>query len=124
MAANEPDEDLLTSTEGLDSDDVGNDDGDEIVEPPDDWSGVDSYGMTAGEQRTERPLSQRLAEEEPDVGSRPSAEPTLPESAATEGLDSIRTGSPGGPSDTEAVEEIVRRESGTGDDSYFPLPDE
>lgn len=124
MAGNESDEDLLTSTEGLDSDDVGNDDGDEIVEPPDDWAGVDSYGMTAGEQRTERPLSQRLAEEEPDVGVRPPAEPTLPESGATEGLDSIRTGSPGGASDTEAVEDIVRRESGTDGDSYFPLPDE
>ncbi|PPJ33530.1 hypothetical protein C5E45_03915 [Nocardia nova] len=123
MAGNESDEDLLTSIEGLDSDDVGNDDGDEIVEPPDDWSGVDSYGMTAREQRTERPLSQRLAEEEPDVGTRPPAEPTLPEAGATEGLDSIRTGSPGGASDTEAVEEIVRRESDT-DDSYFPLPDE
>lgn len=46
MAANEPDEDLLTSTEGLDSDDVGNDDGDEIVEPPDDWSGVDPHRVT------------------------------------------------------------------------------
>ncbi|MBF6447252.1 hypothetical protein IU429_06210 [Nocardia elegans] len=57
------------------------------------------------------------------MGTSPPAEPALPESGATEGLDSIRTGSPGGASDTEAVAEIVRRESGT-DDSYFPLPDE
>jgi hypothetical protein len=124
MAGNESDDDLLTSTAGLDPDDVGIYEGAVIGEPPAAWSGVDSYGMTAGEQRTERPLSQRLAEEEPDVGTRPPAEPALPESGATEGLDSIRTGSPGGSSDTEAVEEIVRRESGTDDDSYFPLPDE
>ncbi len=123
MAAKESDDDLLSSTEGLDSDDVGNDDGDEIVEPPDDWSGADSYGMTAGEQRTERPLSQRLAEEEPDVGAGAPAEPGLPESGTTEGLDTIRSDSPTGSSDADAVEEIVRRERGTDDDSYFPLPD-
>lgn len=122
MTSNESDEELLDATEGLDSDDVGNSDGDDVVEPPDDWSGADSYGMTAREQRSERPLAQRLAEEEPDTGAAPTAEPGLPETGPTEGVDTVRTDSPTGDSDSEAVEEIVRRES-DDDDSYFPRPD-
>lgn len=60
-------DDLLSPMEGTDSDDVHNADGDEVVDPPDDWSGVDKFGMSAEEQRRGESLDQRLAEEVPDV---------------------------------------------------------
>ncbi|MEV0360901.1 hypothetical protein AB0H71_33065 [Nocardia sp. NPDC050697] len=60
--------DTLSPTEALDSDEVRNDDGDAVVDPPDDWSGANRFGMTAREEREGEPLAQRLAEEEPDVG--------------------------------------------------------
>ena len=47
----------LTPEEALDSDEVRNDDGDEVVDPPERW-------IDAGEDET---LDERLAEEEPDV---------------------------------------------------------
>ncbi|MEW5810334.1 MAG: hypothetical protein AB1925_12860 [Actinomycetota bacterium] len=56
--------------EGTDSDDVHNDDGDEVVDPPEGWSGVDKFGMSAEEQRQGESLDQRLAEEVPDVDER------------------------------------------------------
>lgn len=60
-------DDLLSPMEGTDSDDVHNDDGDEVVDPPEGWSGVDKFGMSAEEQRQGESLDQRLAEEVPDV---------------------------------------------------------
>ncbi|MFC8529348.1 hypothetical protein [Nocardia sp. NPDC057227] len=60
--------DTLSPAESLDSDEVRNDDGDAVVDPPDDWSGANRFGMTAREEREGEPLAQRLAEEEPDVG--------------------------------------------------------
>ncbi len=53
--------------EATDSDELRNDDGDEVVDPPEQWSGVDQFGMSADEERQGAPLDQRLAEEEPDV---------------------------------------------------------
>lgn len=47
----------LTPQEALDSDEVRNDDGDEVVDPPERW-------IEADEDET---LDERLAEEEPDV---------------------------------------------------------
>lgn len=61
-------DDLLSPMEGTDSDELRNDDGDEVVDPPDDWSGVDKFGMSAEEQRQGESLDDRLAEEVPDVG--------------------------------------------------------
>ena len=58
---------LLTPMEGTDSDDVHNRDGDEVVDPPEDWSGVDKFGMSAEEQVEGESLDGRLAQEEPDV---------------------------------------------------------
>ncbi|MEH3139802.1 MAG: hypothetical protein PGN37_06385 [Mycobacterium kyogaense] len=55
--------------EGTDSDEVRNDDGDEVVDPPESWSGADKFGMSAEEQRQGESLDQRLAEEVPDVGA-------------------------------------------------------
>lgn len=60
-------DDLLSPMEGTDSDDVHNDDGDEVVDPPEGWSGVDKFGMSAEEQRQGESLDDRLGEEVPDV---------------------------------------------------------
>lgn len=59
--------DTLGPAESLDSDEVRNDDGDLVVDPPDHWSEADKFGMTAREQREGESLDARLAEEEPDV---------------------------------------------------------
>ncbi len=58
---------MLDPSESLDSDEVRNDDGDTVVDPPDDWSAANRFGMTAREQREGESLDQKLAEEEPDV---------------------------------------------------------
>lgn len=60
-------DDMLSPMESTDSDDVLNDDGDEVVDPPDDWSAADKHGMTAEEEREGESLDDRLAAEEPDV---------------------------------------------------------
>ncbi len=60
-------DDLLSPMEATDADDVRNVDGDEVVDPPDDWSGADRFGMSAEEQLQGESLDQRLAEEVPDV---------------------------------------------------------
>lgn len=59
--------DTLSPSEGLDADEVRNDDGDEVVDPPEHWSGADKFGTTAREEKEGEPLEQRLAEEEPDI---------------------------------------------------------
>ena len=60
-------DDTLNPSESTDSDEVRNDDGDIVVDPPDDWSEADKFGMTAREEREGESLDDRLAEEEPDV---------------------------------------------------------
>jgi hypothetical protein len=47
--------------EGLDEDEIGGD------FPPEEPLGVDEYGTTAGEERFDEPLDERIAREEPDV---------------------------------------------------------
>ncbi|OBI65292.1 hypothetical protein [Mycobacterium sp. E796] len=59
--------DTLNPSEGTDSDELRNDDGDIVVDPPEGWSEADRFGMTAREEREGESLDQRLAEEEPDV---------------------------------------------------------
>lgn len=59
--------DTLNQSESMDSDEIRNDDGDIVVDPPEGWSGVDKWGITAREEREGEPLDIRLAEEEPDV---------------------------------------------------------
>jgi len=59
--------DTLDPSESTDSDEVRNDDGDIVVDPPEGWSEADMFGMTAREEREGESLDQRLAEEEPDV---------------------------------------------------------
>ena len=60
-SADDPDvggpDDTLSPEESLDSDEVRNDDGDEVVDPPDSWL----------EPREDQSLDERLASEEPDT---------------------------------------------------------
>ena len=60
-------DDTLDPSESTDSDEVRNHDGDTVVDPPDNWSEANRFGMTAREEREGESLDQRLAEEEPDV---------------------------------------------------------
>ena len=57
----------LNRSESTDSDEIHNDDGDIVVDPPEGWSGVDKFGITEREEREGEPLDARLAAEEPDV---------------------------------------------------------
>ncbi|OBG28590.1 hypothetical protein [Mycobacterium sp. E3198] len=61
--------DTLNASEGTDSDELRNDDGDIVVDPPEDWSEANRFGMTAREERDGESLDDRLAEEEPDVSA-------------------------------------------------------
>lgn len=71
----------LSASEGTDSDELRNDDGDIVVDPPEDWSEANRFGMTAREEREGESLDDRLAEEEPDV----SADATLGDGASDDG---------------------------------------
>jgi hypothetical protein len=58
MARDVSDDNPLTPEEALDSDEVRNDDGDEVVDPPERW-------IAAKEDET---LDERLSDEVPDIG--------------------------------------------------------
>ncbi|MFZ2177204.1 MAG: hypothetical protein WAW17_24850 [Rhodococcus sp. (in: high G+C Gram-positive bacteria)] len=57
----------LNPSESLDSDEVRNNDGDDVVDPPDAWCEADRFGTTAREEREGESLDAKLSEEEPDV---------------------------------------------------------
>jgi hypothetical protein len=59
-------DDTLNPSESTDSDELRNDDGDTVVDPPEDWSEADKFGMTAREEREGESLDDRLAAERPD----------------------------------------------------------
>ncbi|WP_067889134.1 hypothetical protein [Nocardia vaccinii] len=63
----ETDPAALNSAEDLDEDRLRQDPLERAMDPPEDWSGADKYGMTSSEQARARPLAERLAEEEPDL---------------------------------------------------------
>lgn len=67
-------DDTLSPQESTDSDELRNDDGDTVVDPPDQWSEADKFGMTPREEREGESLDQKLAAEEPDA-IRPAADP-------------------------------------------------
>lgn len=71
-------DDTLSPSESTDSDEIRNDDGDVVVDPPEDWIAADGPGVTAREVREGRSLDDRLAAEEPDAlsgeGSVPEAD--------------------------------------------------
>lgn len=62
--------DTLNPSESSDSDEVRNDDGDIVVDPPEGWSEADKFGITGREAREGEPLDRRLAAEEPEVTER------------------------------------------------------
>lgn len=59
--------DTLNQSESTDSDEIRNDDGDIVVDPPEHWSEANRLGMTEREEREGPSLDDRLAAEEPDV---------------------------------------------------------
>jgi hypothetical protein len=59
---NGPD-DTLSPSESTDSDEVANADGDQVVDPPDDWHGADRAD-------TDETLERKLAAEEPEQPKR------------------------------------------------------
>ena len=67
MGIEEGPDDTLDVSESLDSDEVRNADGDDVVDPPDHWSEADRFGTTLREAEQGESLDQRLAEEEPDI---------------------------------------------------------
>lgn len=63
----------LTSSVGaedLDEDRIGLDPLEEGMDPPEQWTAADRFGVTAAEQREGESLDQRLAQETHDVGER------------------------------------------------------
>jgi hypothetical protein len=56
-------DDTLRPSEALDADDVRNDDGDEVVDPPEDWAAADKVA----EEPDGESLDEKLAAEEPDL---------------------------------------------------------
>lgn len=68
MPSRDPQADYtLNPSEATDSDEVRNEDGDVVVDPPDDSSEADKFGVTAREEQEGESLDHRLAAEEPDV---------------------------------------------------------
>ncbi|MFB1298284.1 hypothetical protein ACAG24_022475 [Mycobacterium sp. pW049] len=90
---------MLSPMEATDSDEVRNADGDEVVDPPDDWSGADKFGMSSEEERQGESLDQRLAEEEPDV----TVDANPPGGSASEGGEQID----GAPEDGDSLFPVV-----------------
>lgn len=102
--------DTLSPSEGLDADEVRNDDGDEVVDPPEDWSGADKFGTTQREEQEGESLNQRLAEEEPDVEpAEPLDKPiaATPADELTEDVDEvIDDATTGAPEDSKLADEV------------------
>ncbi len=95
----------LNASEGTDSDEVHNDDGDIVVDPPEGWSEANRFGVTAREEREGESLDARLAEEVPDVSP--------DDIDATDSLDDRPPGRAhrgqidGAPEDGESLYEVV-----------------
>ena len=70
--------DTLNPSESTDSDEVRNDDGDIVVDPPDDWSEANKFGMTAREAEEGESLDDKVAAEEPDMLSGEAPDLDLP----------------------------------------------
>ncbi|MBP1160204.1 hypothetical protein ABIC28_002320 [Rhodococcus sp. PvR044] len=80
----------LNASESLDSDEVRNDDGDDVVDAPDHWSEADRFGTTAAEAAAGETLDERLAEEEPDTPlDDDGQQPGDPESVEAEVVDGV-----------------------------------
>jgi hypothetical protein len=107
-------DDTLRPTEALDPDDVRNDDGDEVVDPPDHWAAADHIA----EEPEGESLDEKLAAEEPE----PSVEPA-DEGAATDDDTELRP--------DDQIDQILTEDHGTDEgqvsgapengDSIFPV---
>lgn len=65
----EPDDDnMLSPSESTDSDELRNRDGDQTVEPPENWYGANQFGMNEAEAEQGESLDDKLDAEQPDVG--------------------------------------------------------
>jgi hypothetical protein len=101
MAAQEQESGTLPPADATDSDEVRNADGDEVVDPPEDWQGSDKFGMSSEEAVEGESLDDKLAAEVPDV---------RPEQPARD-------------PDAEERVEVKQPEDGTPEDgtSFFPV---
>jgi hypothetical protein len=98
-------DDMLPPSEATDSDELRNDAGDEVVEAPDHWQGVDDAALS--EPADQESLDDKLAAEEPDAGiSRP---PKSVDEAVEDAEASRHRGQVGG--------------SPEDGDSFFPIED-
>jgi hypothetical protein len=61
----------LSGADRLDEDELGVDPFEAGMDPPEQWSEANRFGMTEGEQRRGAPLDQRLSEEEPEPRAAP-----------------------------------------------------
>jgi hypothetical protein len=80
----ETDPAALNSAEDLDEDRLRQDPLEEAMDPPEHWTGVTKYGMTPWEQAHDRPLGERLAEEQPDVDA---ADPVVGDARGARGYE-------------------------------------
>lgn len=60
---------MLTSSESTDPDEIRNNDGDVVVDPPEDWSEAAGFGVTEREEEEGESLDARLAAEERDLAA-------------------------------------------------------
>lgn len=97
--------DTLNASEGTDSDELHNDDGDIVVDPPEGWIEANRFGMTAREEREGESLDARLAEEVPDVS--PDADDTVDSLADRTPGRAHRGQIDGAPEDGESLYEVV-----------------
>jgi hypothetical protein len=78
MPSEDVDPNTLDPSESTDSDEVRNDDGDIVVDPPDGWSEADKFGMTEREEREGESLEYKLAAEEPELPTATNPAPERP----------------------------------------------
>lgn len=94
--------DTLNPSESTDSDELRNNDGDTVVDPPEGWSAADKFGLTPREAKEGESLDDRIAAEEADVTERPPA--ALEEEAGGE----VHRGQVNGtPEDGDSLFEVV-----------------
>lgn len=99
--------DTLDPSESVDSDEVRNNDGDDVVTPPDSWSEADKFGTTEREALEGESLDMKLSEEEPDI-------------ALEDDLDVPVAATP----DDDLTEDLVDRVVDSDDENdYLPDPD-
>ena len=90
----------LNPSESTDSDEVRNDDSDIVVDPPDDWTEADKFGITAREAEEGESLDDKVAAEQPDVLDRVGPDEDLPRRAHRGQID-------GPPEDGESLFDVV-----------------